>query len=213
FPRSDRAADVLEALLRGLRESGAELRLGEGVLRIQQEADAFRVGTMAGEMRCHKLIVTAGGKSYPGCGTTGDGYNWLAALGHTIRRPRPALVPLTADEPWIHDLSGVTIPEVMLRVVDPTVPASGKPMSGRRNRGRLPPGVLIERRGSLLFTHFGLSGPAALDVSRAVTGSSQPLSLRLVADFVPTILADALEDHLRKLAANDGRKQITSFAV
>ena len=57
-------------------------------------------------LACEKLIVTTGGKSYPGCGTTGDGYAWLAALGHTIRRPRPALVPLTSDEPWVHELSG-----------------------------------------------------------------------------------------------------------
>ena len=65
-------------------------------------------------MECEKLIVTTGGKSYPGCGTTGDGYGWLAQLGHTIRRPRPALVPLTSDEAWIHELSGVTVPDVLL---------------------------------------------------------------------------------------------------
>src|SRR4029077_15157707 len=154
-------ADVQEALLRRLARCGAELQLGNAVTDVRRDGEAFVVEAANGPLPCRKLIVTSGGKSYPGCGTTGDGYNWLAALGHTIRRPRPALVPLTTDEPWIHDLSGATIPEGMLRVVDPTVPASGKPMSGRRNRGRLPPGVLIERRGSLLFTHFGLSGPAA----------------------------------------------------
>jgi predicted flavoprotein YhiN len=213
FPESDRAVDVLDALLRRLRRSGAELRLECAVGNIQRDEYCFRLETAEGPLLCQKLIVTTGGKSYSGCGTTGDGYAWLAALGHTIRRPRPALVPLTSDEPWIHDLSGVTIPDVALRVVDPSKVAAGKSSTGRRGRGRLPSGVLIARRGSLLFTHFGLSGPVALDVSRAVTGSSQPISLRIVADFVPTITSESLENRLRELAANDGRKQITSFAV
>ena len=65
----------------------------------------------------------------------------------------------------------MTIPDVLLRVVDPQSATSRR---GRRRRGGLPPGVLIERRGSLLFTHFGLSGPAVLDVSRAVTAAKNP---------------------------------------
>ena len=70
----------------------------------------------------------------------------------------------------MRELSGVTIPDVLLRVVDPAVGRNG---AERRRRGGLPPGVLIERRGSLLFTHFGLSGPAVLDVSRAVTAAPE----------------------------------------
>ena len=213
FPQSDRAADVLEALLRRLRESGAELRLGEGVVGIRREGESFSVQTTAGELRCRKLVVTTGGKSYPGCGTTGDGYDWLAALGHTIRRPRPALVPLMSDEAWIHELSGVTMSDVVLRVVDPSLLVAGKALTGRRGRGRLPPGVLIERRGSLLFTHFGLSGPAALDVSRAVTGAHDVRKVRLVADFLPGATAVEVDELVRKLATEDGRKQMATISV
>jgi predicted flavoprotein YhiN len=213
FPKSDRAADVLEALLSRLRRSGAELRLGDGVIGVQREGDSFCVQTGGGDQRCFKLIVTTGGKSYPGCGTIGEGYDWMAALGHTIHRPRPALVPLTSDEAWFHELSGITIPDVVLQVVDPATLAAGKPSSGRRGRGRLPPGVLIERRGSLLFTHFGLSGPAALDVSRAVTGANDVRELRLVADFLPSMAVEELDGLLRNLAAGDGRKQITSVSI
>ena len=168
FPRSDRAADVLGALLRRLERSGAELALDEGVGDIALlEGGGFRVDTVRRTVECGKLIVTTGGKSYPGCGTTGDGYEWLAKLGHKIRPPRPALVPLTSAESWIHELAGVTVPDVRLRVIDPATADAEAPR--KRRRTALPPGVLIERRGSLLFTHFGLSGPAALDVSRAVT--------------------------------------------
>ena len=116
-------------------------------------------------------MLTTGGKSYPGCGTTGDGYRWLAALGHTIRRPRPALVPLISDEAWVRELKGITVPDVAV--------ARGRSEHRRiakreTTSRRLPTGVLIERRGSMLFTHFGLSGPAVLDVSRAITGAAEP---------------------------------------
>jgi predicted Rossmann fold flavoprotein len=204
FPESDRAADVLEALLRRLRRSGAELALGEGVTNVERWGNGFSVVTDKRRLNCDRLIVTTGGKSYPGCGTTGDGYAWLAAFGHTIRRPRPALVPLTSDEAWLRELSGVTIPDVLLHVVDPSAATTTK----RRRPGSLPPGVMIERRGSLLFTHFGLSGPAALDVSRAITGAAKPRELSVVADFLPAIDRDELEKQLQQRAAADGRKLI-----
>jgi predicted Rossmann fold flavoprotein len=205
FPQSDRALDVLNALLDRLSRSGAELALDEAVTEVVRAEDSFAVTTTKRQLRCEKLIVTTGGKSYPGCGTTGDGYAWLSALGHTIRRPRPALVPLTSDEPWVHALSGLTIPDVFLRVVDPSADSKSP---GRRRRGSLPPGVLIERRASLLFTHFGLSGPAAMDVSRAITAAKNPRDLQLVVDFLPALSAAEFEERLREASAADGRKQI-----
>lgn len=208
FPQSDRALEVLNALLACLYRCGAELALDEGVIAVDRDGESFNVTTTKRQLRCKKLIVTTGGKSYPGCGTTGDGYAWLAALGHTIRRPRPALVPLMSDESWLHELSGLTIPDVVVRVVDP---AMGANSTGRRRRGSLPPGVLIERRASLLFTHFGLSGPAAMDVSRAVTGAKNPRALQLVVDFLPSTTASEFEERLRESVAVDGRKQLTSL--
>jgi predicted Rossmann fold flavoprotein len=213
FPRSDRAVDVLNALRRRLDRSGAEISLGEPVSDVRREiggAAAFRVVTGRRDLGCAKLVVTTGGKSYPGCGTVGDGYRWLTALGHTIRRPRPALVPLTTDEPWVRELSGVTIPDVKLQVIDP---ASAQPVKGKRRRGGLPAGVMIERRGSLLFTHFGLSGPVVLDVSRAVTGAKEPHRVRLAADFLPTQPAAELDNQLRNLATADGRRAVAAIVA
>jgi predicted Rossmann fold flavoprotein len=207
FPRSDRALDVLNALLNRLKRSEAELLLGDGVTNIERRDDGFRVTTARRRFACEKLIITTGGKSYPGCGTTGDGYRWLTAMGHTIRRPRPALVPLISEEAWIRDLSGVTIPEVLLRVVDRERNETATPKGRRKG---LPPGILIERRGSLLFTHFGLSGPAVLDVSRAVTATPDPNKLVLVADFLPQISPTEFETRLRDLAANEGKRLAAS---
>jgi predicted Rossmann fold flavoprotein len=207
FPLSDRAADVLEALLRRLQRSGAELTLAEPVMNVERDASVFRVTTNRRAIECQKLVVTTGGRSYPGCGTTGDGYGWLAALGHTIRRPRPALVPMTSADPWIRELSGVTIPDVQVRVVDPSQQNSDQ---AKRRPGRLPAGVLIERRGSLLFTHLGLSGPVALDVSRAVTAAANPRTLQLSADFLPSVRSTDLDENLRRVAAQDGKRLVLS---
>jgi predicted Rossmann fold flavoprotein len=212
FPLSDRAADVLNSLMGRLHRSGAELSLGEAVVDIGQRADgAFTVTTGQRTVESSALVVTTGGKSYPGCGTTGDGYAWLESLGHAIRRPRPALVPLTCDEAWVHELAGVTISDVMLRVIDQAKLAVE--VSGKRRSGRLPPGVRIERRGSLLFTHFGLSGPAALDVSRAVTAVPDPCTLALVVDFLPGDPEEDVNRRLRSSAGTDGGKLVSSLDV
>jgi predicted Rossmann fold flavoprotein len=205
FPQSDRAVDVLNALLRRFQRSGAELALGEPLNEIEQAAERFALTTSGRTIDCEKLILTTGGKSYPGCGTTGDGYRWLAELGHTIRRPRPALVPLTCDEAWVRDLKGITVPDVLVRVVDPNRIELPK---GKRRRSGLPPGVLIERRGSILFTHFGLSGPAVLDVSRAFTGAADPRNLVLTIDFLPDADAARIEQQFRAIAAQEGKRMV-----
>jgi predicted Rossmann fold flavoprotein len=210
FPKSDRAIDVLDALLRRLRRSGAELALDEPASAIERTAKRFVLTTSRQTIVCEKLILTTGGKSYPGCGTTGDGYRWLAKLGHTIRRPRPALVPLICDEAWVRELKGVTVPDVLLRVVDPNFDESSK---GKRRRSGLPPGVLIERRGSMLFTHFGLSGPAVLDVSRAITGATEPRKLALMVDFMPDDGATDIEQEFREYAAQEGKRLVTSLVL
>lgn len=210
FPQSDRAVDVLNALLRRLQCSGTELALDEPVTNLERDAEGFAIQTSRRTIDCKKLVLTTGGKSYPGCGTTGDGYRWLAALGHTIHRPRPALVPLTCDEAWMRDLKGIAVPDVLLHVVDPSIDESSK---GKQRRSGLPSAVLIERRGSMLFTHFGLSGPAVLDVSRAITGAAEPRKLMLTVDFLPNTAAAKFEQHLRVAAAQEGRRLIAGIVA
>jgi predicted Rossmann fold flavoprotein len=147
FPVSNRATDVLGALLRMLDRSGAELRLDAPAIAIERDGEGYLVETPRQAIRAERLVVTVGGQSYPGCGTTGDGYAWAKRLGHKIVPPRPALAPLTSSEKWVHDLRGVTVPDVLVQLAD----GSNKPVA--------------TRRGSFLFTHFGLSGPAPMDLS------------------------------------------------
>jgi hypothetical protein len=156
--------------------------------------------TGRGDLLAENVILTTGGQSYPGCGTSGDGYQWAAALGHTIVPPCPSLVPVTVVAPWIAELKGVTIPDVTVRVMEP--------------RENLKPRVLAERRNSFLFAHFGLSGPAILDVSREISSHAAPETLRLQCDFLPELSELALDEWLRHVAATAGNKPlVTSLAA
>jgi predicted Rossmann fold flavoprotein len=195
FPVSNRATDVLDALVRRLIRSGAEMVLDSAVTAIERAETGFlvtlRSATEGVPYSAQNVILTTGGQSYPGSGTTGDGYAWAAAFGHTIVPPRPALVPLTTDAPWVRDLSGITIPDVA---------ASLYPLHDNK--------PLDQRRGSLLFTHFGLSGPVILDISRTVTATADPRVLELACDFLPDMRADLLDAQIRDACTRDGKKQI-----
>ncbi len=195
FPVSNRATDVLEALLKRFHRSGAELATAEAVRQIARREDGgFALTTDQRELVAQKLVITVGGKSYPGSGTAGDGYAWAASLGHTIIPPRPALVPLTTSEPWVGDLSGITIPDTVVDLF-----ADGLAKS------------LDRRRGSLLFTHFGLSGPVILDISRSFTGLANPSGAKLMCDFLPDISPEKLDADLRQMAAADGKRLIVNL--
>lgn len=205
FPASNRALDVLNALLARLRRSGAELALAEPLESVERQGDAFRVGTPTRVLKAARLLITTGGQSYPGCGTTGDAYGMLEAMGHSIVPPRPALVPLVVEHAWVRELSGVTIPDVGLRVIDPAVRDAAL-AGGKRKRAS--DGVLDARRGSFLFTHTGLSGPAPMDISRAITGHAAGHTLLLECDFLPAMPAAALEEHLRRQSEQAGKRQV-----
>lgn len=227
FPVSNKASDVLEALLARLHRSGAELALEEPVTHVvhslrectsdsqsesatitadsqgasqgptehsRSECSTFQLTTPTRTLQTPRLILTTGGKSYPGSGTTGDGYQWAASLGHTIVPPRPALTPLTTSAAWVLALKGITLPDVTL-----TILGGGK--------------KLASRKSSLLFAHFGLTGPAALDVSRVVSGHPQPSSLTAEIDLLPDENEAQLGERLRRELAASGKKNIATIVA
>jgi predicted Rossmann fold flavoprotein len=191
FPVSDKALDVLHALLRRFQRSGATLALEEPLLDLQGCPPDFALTTPRRVLRAGRVILTTGGQSYPGSGTTGDGYAFVARLGHTIIPPRPALVPITVAASWVAELRGVTLPDVGVRLVE-----NGK--------------GLVGERGSMLFAHFGLSGPVILDVSRVVSGHARPASLALELDLLPGMKEDDLDEWLRVETAACGKKQLAA---
>jgi predicted Rossmann fold flavoprotein len=191
FPVSNKAVDVLEALLRRLHRSGATLATEEPVTDLIAREPGFALTTPRRVINTRRVILTTGGQSYPGSGTTGDGYTRAAAFGHTIVPPRPALVPITVATRWTAELRGLTLPDTGVRVRE-----------GTR--------TLIAARGSLLFAHFGLSGPVILDVSRAVSGHAAPGTLTLELDLLPAIKEADLDEALRVETAAEGRKLLAA---
>jgi predicted Rossmann fold flavoprotein len=201
FPVSNRALDVLRALERMLQRSGAELRLDAPVEGIDREGAGFIVRTPMRGLHAAKVILAVGGQSYPGCGTAGDGYAWAKALGHTIVPPRPALVPLTSTERWVAELRGVTVPDVKVRLV----PKEAGPLAQPRGDN------VQDRRGSFLFTHFGLSGPVVMDLSRVVTERPQAVRWAATCDFAPDLKEGDVAARLAAEAAQAGRKSLATI--
>jgi predicted Rossmann fold flavoprotein len=192
FPVSNKAVDVLAALLRRLQRSGATLALAEPLVDLHKVEDVFELVTPLRVVTCTHAVLTTGGQSYPGSGTTGDGYRLAAQFGHTILAPRPALVPLTVAPAWVAELRGITLPDVGVRILD-----GGE--------------VLASRRGSLLFAHFGLSGPVILDVSGVVSGHTQPQRLQAEIDLLPEQREELLSDWLRAEAVAAGKRQLAGL--
>lgn len=186
FPACDRAVVVRDALLHHAQSSGATIQLDSPALTVRASttsdnsaeppAGPFTITTPHQSISAQRLIVTAGGKSWPGCGTTGDGYAWLQQLGHSIVPPQPALVPLIGGTQWMHDLSGLTIDDVQVSVWSV-------------NKAKRP---LAVRRSSLLFTHKGFSGPAVMDISRAVTLHG-PAAVKVLCDWTPDLSTTQME--------------------
>lgn len=191
FPVSRRAKDVLDALLGLCEEAGVEVCLGRALTGVQREGEGFALQTSEGSMRCRRLVLSTGGLSYPKTGATGDGYGFCRGLGHRITPCVPALAPLRVDQPWVHQLAGIVLPDPVLRLHS---------ASGER---------LLERQRPLLFTHKGLSGPAAMDLSGAVEEREEPCELRL--DLVPGRTRQQLDAGFLQAAQEQPRRRVSNL--
>jgi hypothetical protein len=170
FPDSNRARDVLDALLRGAEDAGATLRCGARAHAIERAHGVFVIATSLGELRARAVVLATGGRSLPKTGSDGTGYQLAAALGHTLVPQTPGLAPLVLDPATAHSihggLSGVSMDAELKIWIDD---------------------ALSERlRGSLLWTHFGVSGPLALNASRHwARGSAERRRVRVTLNCYP----------------------------
>jgi len=154
FPASDQASTVLAALERELSRLQVKIKLNERVTKLSPNKTGWRVNTDKNIYQSKSVILAIGGKSYPQLGTTGDGYEIARQLGHRIVEPKPALVPLELSGAWYKDLPGIQVNvELILNQED----------------------KYIRRTGDLLFTHFGISGPVVLDISRLIQKDNNEL--------------------------------------
>lgn len=177
FPVSDKAADVVEAMVNRLYELGVRLVTGIRVTELLAENGKITgVKTADGQlMKADKVILATGGASYPGTGSTGDGFRMAGKLGHNIEKPLPALVPLEIEEDWIKECQGLSLKNVRATL-----------LSDGEKAG--------EEFGEMLFTHFGVSGPIILTLSRkAARLLDDGYFVELVINLKPALSREQLD--------------------
>ncbi len=191
FPASNKSLDVLEALLKWVNELGVEIRTGQRVEKLVVEAGAMKGVRSNGELfLAEKIILATGGKSYPATGSTGDGYELAKQVGHKIEKPIPALVPLETKGSIAQKLQGLN-----LKNVKAVVWINGKKAG--------------EAFGEMIFTHFGLSGPIILTLSRIVVSALQNGDkVELTVDLKPALDEQKLDNRLLRDLNEHGKKQI-----
>jgi hypothetical protein len=170
------AQRLLSALLAEAGKLGVEMVSGEAVRTAARLPDGgFEVRTARTDWNCNCLIVATGGMTYPSTGSSGDGYRLAETFGHEVEAPRPALAALVTD-PSFPSMAGVSVPDASVTL---------------RRDGR----KLAARRGALLFTHHGVSGPPALDLSLELARASSPneaLGTQLMADLSPDMTREQM---------------------
>ena len=191
FPVSQRAADVVDALLRELRTAGVDLRLGAAVRGVARRGDHFVVASELGSFAATSLVLATGGLSYPKTGATGDGYGFARAFGHTITPTFPALAPLLVEAPWVRQLQGIVLNDACIASLD----------SHQR--------VGTVRQRPILFTHQGLSGPGPMDLAGDVEEANGRGGVQF--DFAPARREHELDAAWLAAAAAHGTRRAESL--
>lgn len=198
FPQSDRAVDVVDAMMRRLRDLHVELRTNTHVRALVVTDGAIRgVRLESGDMVAADAIVLAvGGASYPLTGSTGDGYAMARDAGHHIVPIFPALVPLCTAEGWVRDVQGLS-----LRNVRAALYSAGKKQA--------------EEFGEMMFTHFGVTGPIILRLSRRaaelMNGGADTLTLNL--NLKPALSYEVLHARIERDFSKYERKQVRNGMI
>jgi len=197
FPVSNKAKDVVNALLTEMDRLHVEVRLETRVKKLlMNEEQILGVRLDSGEeIRAHAVVVAVGGKAVPQTGSTGDGYPWAEKAGHTVTELYPTEVPLLSNESFItsKDLQGLALRDVAVSVLN----AKGK--------------NLITHQMDMLFTHFGLSGPAILRCSQFVVkermkNGNKPVEMRI--DSLPDLNEEKVFQLLNTTLKEDSTKAV-----
>ena len=175
FPVSDRALDIVGALKSYAK--GAHVCYAHAEELLMRDGAVCGVQASGEAREFDRVILTTGGKSYPGTGSDGSGYALAEALGHTVEPLLPSLVPLTSDDGDCREMMGLSLRNVGVRI--------------ERQDGK----VLYDDFGELLFTHFGLSGPTVLSASSHLHGY-EITELRCVIDLKPALDEQTLNARL-----------------
>ncbi len=205
YPVSGRAIDLLEALKKFCLVQSVSIQLHAAVQELSwQEADGVFCLKISPSEKCSldvvfakRVLLCTGGKTFPHTGSNGDGYFLASSLGHTITALGAALQAINLDEPLFSALSGLSLLDVCLKLSVAEGSASSQGIGKRTEKSR----------GELLFTHFGLSGPAALHLSRFLDSEADALHL----DLLPDISEESLMQDLLAFSKLEARRPASAF--
>jgi len=222
FPVSDKAADVVDALFGECKKAGVKFLFNKKTHGVNCEnGRAVSVKCSGGDIKCDAVILACGGASYPLTGSDGDGFRMASALGHTVTRLRPSLVPIVEDGTLCREMQGLSLKNVGLKI---TAEDSGR--------------VVYQDFGEMMFTHFGLTGPMILSASAYIGDidknkyiaeidlkpalDEKKLDTRLLSDFakysnrdflnsLSDLLPQKMIEPTVRLSGIDGRKKVNSI--
>lgn len=209
FPASNDAEVVLDALGKELKKQNVEVRFNSEIVDVEKKGKKItKIILKSGEVSAKNYILATGGKSYPAMGSDGLGYKLAEKLGHTIIRPMPALSPIQIKEEWVKKLQGISLKDVKISV-----------FLGAKKQ--------FSEEGEVLFTHFGISGPAVLDISSKVgdllpvrhnadaLGREKPSAVKISFDLFPLLnheqLLLGIEDVIRSSPAKTLKNILSIF--
>lgn len=191
FPMSDHSSDVISALKRTLEKEGVKVRLNTKVQEVLYAGDGHVRGVKLQDGQtvfADAVIVATGGLSYPSTGSTGDGYAFAKAAGHTIEACCPSLVPLEIKESFVKQLQGLSLRNVEIRLLE----------DGKEK---------YRNFGEMLFTHFGVSGPLILSGSAYLVPLKREKEYRLLLDLKPALTEKQLDDRILRDFQENKKKQ------
>jgi len=200
FPEDGNAQQVLRIVTKFLKEKRVKVLIGKKVVKVRKWRDNFVINVFGKQkFQSRKLVIATGGKSYPETGSSGDGYLFARSLDHTIVTPDPALVPLISQNKDIRQLQGLTLKNVRLTLL--TQPQ--KEVTHLKQ---------VSLFGEMLFTHFGVSGPIVLALSRTVFRLLKS-KMRVLAsiDFKPALSLEVLDKRLQRELNAAGRKSVATI--
>ena len=197
FPVSDKAADVVNAFVRTLGKLNVTILTGQAVQKlIIDEKGVQGAVTDSGTYTGDAVIIATGGATYPGTGSSGDGYKLARQAGHTVTAIKPSLVPLEVGEEWIGELQGLS-----LKNVTATALVGGKKVA--------------EDFGEMLFTHYGLSGPIILSLSKYVAEALEQKKgdVQIEINLKPALSEEVLDKRIQRDWEKFSRKQVKNSLV
>ena len=191
FPKSNKAQSVWDVLVDYMKKGGVEILLDSPVKDFETENGAITAVVLKNNKKIHakKFVLATGGTSRPETGSTGDGFAWATELCHTVVVPSVALVPVALKDQWIKKLSGLTLRDIKLTTFQNNVKQEAM-------------------KGKLLFTHFGISGPTILNMSRDIDELLKYGEVEIRLDLLPALDHGMLNKKLQDLFRLDDKKKI-----